>query len=792
MKLFRDLSISWKLTLLAVVTSSLVLAGTAVAFSVIDHRMTKAEMIESYSTTADVFGRNCLKSLDFGDKSEASMVLSWLHMDSHIDMACLYDIHHKEFASFQRNEMDSPPFDAVKPLDSVFEGSFGKDGFLHLIRPVLQRNGEVVGHLYLRIEISKLWNRLWSQVRLAVLVLCVSLLVSIALAAWLQQAISSPILQLVKTAHRVVQSNDYSLRAHKDSHDELGELVDEFNEMLSTIEKRDIELLHHRENLTDLVLERTAELEHKTKEALAASVAKSDFLANMSHEIRTPLNAIMGYTDMLRRGWADSPEERDEMLATVHSSGRHLMTVINDILDLSKIESGRVDVELLPQSPHAILSDVVSLMRVQFREKNLTLDYNWEGLVPQTIATDGQRLRQILINVLGNAKKFTPTGGVRIIARVVTDARSSQLIVNIIDSGVGIPQDKQNQIFEPFMQADTSVTRRFGGTGLGLSISRRLARLMGGDLTVESSPGAGSDFRLSVATGDLSGIKFVPLNAVGDVITSYSSHQKTSGEMPQLAGLRVLLVDDGDSNRKLISLILKRAGAVITEASNGKQACDIALGGRTFDVILLDMQMPIMDGYTAAATMRSTGLKTPIVALTAHAMTEDRDKCMNAGCSDYLTKPVSADELLERMNVLYARLSNPGTTAKEASVPQEPIRSKLPVDDPEFASIVIDFIVALRREVKRLALAVQNRDPVGALTASHWIKGAAGTAGFGCFTTPSIQITTAVRSNDWTDVDHLLLAIQDYVDRIEAPELIPEFETEISRELQDELVPELV
>ncbi len=764
MRRFRDLSISWKLTLLAVVTSLMVLIGTVVAFSVVDHRTTKAAMIENYSTTADVFGRNCLSSLEFSDSDDANAVLSSLHLDSQVALASLYNAEDVEFASFRRNAHEVPSLRDVIRLDGVF----AQDGFLHIVRPV-KRDSKVVGSIYLRVGLKKVWDRLQSQARLAAIVLVFSVLVSLALAGWLQRVISEPIVQLLETSHRVIRSGDYSLRAQKHSKDELGELVDEFNEMLSAVECRDTELTQHRENLTDLVRKRTVELEKRTEEAMAASVAKSDFLANMSHEIRTPLNAIMGYADLLRRGWGDSPEERDEMLGAVHSSGRHLMTVINDILDLAKIESGRIEPEQQWESPHSILSDIVSLMRVQFREKNLTLDYNWEDLVPATISTDGQRLRQILINLLGNAKKFTPTGGVRMIARMEGDPASAKLVVDVIDSGVGIPQDKQNQIFEPFVQADSSVTRRFGGTGLGLSISRRLARLMGGDLTVESSAGAGSDFRLSIAAGDLRKIRFEPLSAVGDVIPGNTIRTNGANEIPQLTGLRVLLVDDGDTNRKLISLILKRAGAELTEASDGKQACEIALGGTTFDVILLDMQMPVMDGYTAASTMRAAGLATPMLALTAHAMKEDRDKCLNAGCSDYLTKPVSAEDLLARMNAVYAEKTALRPT--KVSVQAEPIRSKLPVEDPEFAAIVLDFIPALHREVFRLATAIENRDPVQTLTASHWIKGAAGTAGFGCFTAPAIQITNAVRSNVWTDVHRLLLTIQDYVGRIEAPVL---------------------
>ncbi len=769
MKSFRDLSISRKLILLAVATSLLALLGTVIALTVNDHRTSKAGMVENYSTTADVFGQNCLASLEFSDAEDAQSVLSSLQFDTQVSLACLYDGKRNVFASFLRETEEAPTFEQVQHLS----GKFTSDGYLHLVRPI-RRGNKLTGSLYLRVSLQKVWVRLYDQLYVAGLVLLGSVLLSVGLAAWLQRAISQPILQLVETAHRVVQSGDYSLRAKKVSNDELGELVSEFNTMLTAIEGRDSELTQHRENLTELVRERTAELERKTKEALAASVAKSDFLANMSHEIRTPLNAIMGYADLLRRGWSDSEEERDEMLGTVVSSGRHLMTVINDILDLSKIEAGHIELELQSDSPHRVLSEVVSLMRVPFREKNLSLDYNWEGQVPEMIETDGARLRQILINLLGNAKKFTLAGGVRMIARVERKSLPAQLVIDVIDTGVGIPSDKQNQIFEPFMQADTSVTRKFGGTGLGLSISRRLARLMGGDLTVESSPGAGSDFRLSVATGDIANTRFVSLNAVGDVIPTRKQRGRPSADVPLLTGLRVLLVDDGDSNRKLISLILKRAGAKLVEACDGQQACDAALGSETFDVILLDMQMPIMDGYTAAGKMREAGLTTPIIALTAHAMKGDREQCLEAGCSDYLTKPVSAEELLARMEQVHA-LSPHSVAIAEATITQleaEPIQSNLPVEDPEFAEIVIDFIPVLQREVARLATAVEERNPVDSLASAHWIKGAAGTAGFACFTNPAAQICLAIRSSTWTDIDRLMLTIQNYAERVEAPPLV--------------------
>ena len=392
--------------------------------------------------------------------------------------------------------------------------------------------------------------------------------------------------------------------------------------------------------------------------------------------------------------------------------------------------------------------------------------------------TDGARLRQILINLLGNAKKFTPAGGVRMIARGERKTLPAKLVIDVIDTGVGIPQDKQNQIFEPFMQADTSVTRKFGGTGLGLSISRRLARLMGGDLTVESSPGAGSNFCLSIATDDLTQTRFVAPSAVGNVIPVRQARQRPAAEVQTLTGLRVLLVDDGDSNRKLVSMILRRAGAEISAASDGQQACDLALSERAFDVILLDMQMPVMDGYTAATRMRAAGLTLPIIALTAHAMKGDRERCLAAGCSNYLTKPISTEELLARiesLNVIGAKRtpsvkSSPsGGSLIKPQWDDTPIHSELPVEEPELAAIVAEFVPALKRKVADLAEVVARRDPAETLVAAHWIKGAAGTAGYNGFTDPAAQICKAIRSSTWAGLDDHVLTLQNYAKRVVAP-----------------------
>jgi PAS domain S-box-containing protein len=390
------------------------------------------------------------------------------------------------------------------------------------------------------------------------------------------------------------------------------------------------------------VRQQAAEALRSAKEAAeAASYAKTAFLANMSHEIRTPLNAILGFTDVLVHQTDASPQQRDH-LQTIHDSGRHLLTLINDVLDLSKIEAGQMQVETVRCSPHEIIAAAVSILRVPAQERGLMLEYFWKSEIPESIETDPARLRQILMNLVGNAIKFTEVGSVQVAARMQT-GDTPKLVIDVLDTGVGIDAEAVEQIFDPFVQADSSITRRFGGTGLGLSISRRLARLLGGDLTVNSALGRGSIFTLTIPTGSLEGVRLAH-GAAADVVPSRSKlDQRTLLTLPPC---RILLVEDGTTNRKLISLILERAGASIRSAENGQAGLE-AFAWEAFDLILMDMQMPVMDGYTATRELRRRGYTRPIIALTAHAMASDERKCREAGCSGYMTKPIEPQQLLE-------------------------------------------------------------------------------------------------------------------------------------------------
>ena len=392
---------------------------------------------------------------------------------------------------------------------------------------------------------------------------------------------------------------------------------------------------------------READLQNARRAAEAANLAKGQFLANMSHEIRTPMTAILGYADVL----AARLDDGDDLQAveTIRRNGRFLVDILNDILDLSKIDSGKLEVRRERFDPARVLADVRSLMEVRSREKGLSFDLAADGPLPASVEGDPQRLRQILVNLVGNAVKFTQAGGVRVVARV--DADASTLAVDVTDTGVGIGADVLGRLFRPFAQGDASVIRQHGGSGLGLEISRRLARMLGGDVTVTSEPGVGSTFRVVVATGDLAGVEMLD----ADFAALSANARVPGGPAVRLDGRRVLVVDDRSEVRAVVRQLFEDAGATVLDARNGREAADRVAADAAIDAVVMDMQMPVMDGYAAARAMRARGVAVPIIALTAHAMAGDEQRCLQAGCDAYATKPVEGPSLLGTVAGLIAQ-----------------------------------------------------------------------------------------------------------------------------------------
>lgn len=421
---------------------------------------------------------------------------------------------------------------------------------------------------------------------------------------------------------------------------------------MRAIAQRQAEVEAAHAGVEAMVIERTAELERAKVAAETASRVKSEFLANMSHEIRTPMTAILGYADLL----ADPsiPEsERHESISTIRRNGEHLLTILNDILDLSKLEAGGVTIDRASCSPCRIVAEVAALMRVRAVSEGLSLDVEYEFPVPETIESNALRIRQILMNLIGNAVKFTETGGVRLVVRFNRPAsgKAATLSFDVIDTGIGMTEEQLGKLFKPFSQVDSSSTRAFGGTGLGLMISRRLARLLGGDVTVRSTPGKGSTFTLTLPVERVDPARMIEDPTEVFAATHEQVRESSTTEV-RLHG-RILLAEDGPDNQKLISVVLRKAGLEVELAENGRLAVERAIEAAAslmpFDLILMDMQMPVMDGYEATRELRRRNCSIPIVALTAHSMTGDREKCLRTGCDEYITKPIDRAGLLEAL-----------------------------------------------------------------------------------------------------------------------------------------------
>lgn len=400
----------------------------------------------------------------------------------------------------------------------------------------------------------------------------------------------------------------------------------------------------NRANIRQLEMEKSAVISKQDRDnAINSNKIKSDFLANMSHEMRTPLTAIIGYAEIIRDDdLTDAQRETD--INTIVSSGNHLLNLINDLLDLSKIEAEKLDTENVSVELMPLLDNLNKYVNVQSREKALKFEINYKYPLPQSILSDSIRLKQILINLCCNAVKFTEKGYVRL--NVSCDITNQVMLFEVIDTGIGIEQNELDKIFLAFTQADTSTTRIYGGTGLGLSLSKKLAKILGGDITVESKIGEGSRFCLSINLGSLENVELIQSNETVLAPAKLEVPDSVKSNKSKNYSGNILLVEDVIENQELVTFYLKKLGLDVTSVENGELAIN-AVDDDKFDLVLMDLQMPVMGGIEATSILRQKGFTKPIIALTANVMKEDREKCYNAGCDDFLEKPINRKRFIE-------------------------------------------------------------------------------------------------------------------------------------------------
>lgn len=698
---------------------------------------TKQQFTESMQTTANLLAEQSRVALLTGEYDDLQPYIEQLTKNPAIDSIALTNMQGLVVVSNKLNLIGSRQI--------AFEST---DSLIVLNREISNTAG-ILGNLAIRYSIQKLIqinkDVLNLGIKIALLGMTLIAFIGIGIGFFLTRNLG-----ILSTVAEDLASGSMNARTNFSGHDEVAVVGRAFDQMAENVASNVAALKRATELLEQRVNERTEDLAIAKEDAENASRAKSSFLANMSHEIRTPLTSIIGHSETLLNSNM-SLDDRVESINTVIRSGKHLLQIINDILDLSKIEADRLEPEIINANLFDMVRDIESITRLNAENKGLSFKIEYSFPLPATIHTDPLRLKQILINLCNNAVKFTSEGSVRI--KISCDCDSQKMQFRVIDTGIGLNREQLKNLFTQFTQADASTTRRYGGTGLGLYLSRQLANKLGGDISVESTPEVGSCFTLHIDTGELDSNTFittVPATDLNDNLVNRTAPPKLSG--------KILLAEDNPDNQRLISMFIRNTGAELVIAANGQEVLD-KVQHENFDLILMDTQMPLLSGLEATQKLRAMNYAGPIVSLTANVMRADIEACLQAGCNEYLSKPIEHDNF-------YATLAKYLKPRTEHLRDVSPIFTSFAEQGPEFHSILQVFIDRLPTIADRIKQSFHASNIDELKGAVHDLKGTSGNFGYTALYELSRRVEFEIASKNMQVIATLIDDMDDLIQRI--------------------------
>ncbi len=616
---FKDISIKYKIIFVVISTSLIALLLSGITFFIYDKEEFKIKTIKDLSILADVIGHNSSAAVTFNDSIASSEILNTLRFNKHIREAEIIMPDNSILTQYNKDNSNIINEFFFIEKDSIISS----ENSITVIKPIIYEE-ELIGNIIILSDLTEYSEKINRLIKVIGIIILSALLIAILISMQLQKIISRPIFKLLDIMLGISKNKDYSVRIKKAGNDEIGSLISGFNQMLEQIERQDIDLKFAKNKAENL------------------AKIKEQFLANISHEIKTPMNAIIGMSYLLND--TNLNKEQKTYIKHIKNSSDSLLVLINDVLEYSKIEAGKIIVEEIEFNLHTLLVEIKEVLGIKADEKNIELVLNISGDTPRYIIGDKYRLNQILLNLIGNGIKFTETGSVIVETKMINETdKTISILFTVIDTGIGIIKSKLKTIFSSFSQASSDTTRKYGGTGLGLSISKDLVELLGGKMYVYSNSNEGSNFSFYLS--------FKKTNEDKKELENDSTQIPVDIEGVESAN--ILFVEDNKLNQILTKKILNKSGFNVEITENGKTAIEL-IKEKNYDLILMDLHMPEMDGFETTKHIR-TKLKNnkrniPIIALTGASMGDEREKCFLIGMNEYIAKPFDPKKLISIIN----------------------------------------------------------------------------------------------------------------------------------------------